>query len=247
MFLMVAGRVIIKLFHNIKIHGAAILMGVAFFTHFFLPRREADITMVKASMAKIEYQIDSLNTGILSGAEDFRQGKIDNTAFFSLLDHNGARAKILSQELKELNIEFDRLDAYYKDRYFNYPSRRSLMWSLGLGIIITVLSLRLMVKSHQTVDRYEKSADMILSFMGGVVGAYFFAWILDPVERLDLPYAWYITLTVSMGVLGAILSYFITKIKVDKINELKDKVKFLQLWIDSKLKTEKKKREAKST
>lgn len=216
-----------------------VLLAVAFFTHFFLPRTEPEIALVKEKRSEVSDKIDAAKDEILKGSLSFVAGGLDQNKFDDLVTSNNAMILELEKEHESLLNEFERLDSHYKAIYFNYPNRRSLMWSLGLGIIISVLSVRLMQKSHETKDENRKNADMVESFMGGIIGAYFFAWILDPVDRLDLPYAWYITLTVLLGVLGATLGFFITKVRHNKVSILKEKINFLQQMVESLFKMEK--------
>jgi hypothetical protein len=211
-----------------------------------------DIVHLKGQIHEIEQKINDGKESLIKSVSDFRNGKITSQQLIAREIEFQNQKATMEAELNQLGNQFDKRDQYYKNRYFNYPSRRSLMWSLGLGIIISILSLRYMQKVFELdalqkeagspVDNNRKWADTLESFVGAIVGGYFFAWILDPVDRLDLPYGWYITLTVLLGVIGAFIGYFYTKSRHNKISVLKEKISFLQKTVESLFKLQKAKK-----
>lgn len=246
------GNSLLKVLYFIKNYLVTVILAVAFFTHFFLPKRELDIVDIKSKINEVEKKISEGQHDLINSVSLLSDGDINEQELISRESKFQKEQRNLNIHLDQLNEKFSALDNYYKNRYFNYPSRRSLMWSLGLGIIISILSLRYMQKifeintlqkeTNQSTDINKKWADTLESFIGAIIGGYFFAWILDPVDRLDLPYVWYITLTVLLGVVGAFLGYFYTKSRHNKILVLKEKVSFLQKTVESLFKLHKAKK-----
>lgn len=211
------------------------VIAVTFILHFYFPRREADITSVKKEMVIAEKTLDRLEKSIVAASLEFKDNQLPKRDFDALILEKIDSITLISAQHASHERDFKRLDSHYKSIYFGYPSRRSLIWVVGLCIIISVLSYRLMVKNLKTVNINEKKTDTALSFIGAVYGAYFVVWILDPVDRLDLPYQWYATLTVALSVLGAFLGFFLSNRKYQTIRGLKDKLAASQVLVESLL------------
>ena len=228
-----ATKATIKIVRFFKNYIATVLLSVVFYLHFFLPNPEPEVARINT--LKYEAQESYINTHqeINDVANALYQNSITKTDF----DY---RMKILSNQLDSQKTILDStkeeailIKSALKRKYFGYPSRHKLLWALGIGVIITLLSYRMLIRSHEIKESNKRTADAIMSFMGLSIGLYFFAWVFYPAN--DLPKTTYLMLIVAIGISGAVLGYFLTKSNYDSVLVLKEKLKYAMNTITLKI------------
>ena len=238
--------IINNIFFYLKTYGVTVLIAVTFFLHIGFPRREHDISAIKKQIAAKENQVADNKDVLLESAiklYDIQQnGNIENFKeetinFLEKAKKTEQEISLIEGEKDKLQNQFNALNKRYKSLYFGYPSRRGLVYNLGLLMILTFASIRLMQYSFvKQDDIYRKKARTTESIMFAGIAGYFFVWIIDPVDRLDLPYTWYISITIAMGLIAGYLGYFFTKLRHDSYESLKLKNSILEKLLDDMFK-----------
>ena len=211
---------LVKVIWFIKNYLAAIIAIVAFFIHFFLPIKEPEV--VAAQMRKdaaydlLLAQKDSL----ILLSTNFRINRKGRDQYFEAFD-------ILQGKISRSEADFSKLDKIYErvkaeHKVFGYSSRHKFMWSLGLGIIISLAAIRIFSYTPRLEDRDEQWSNSFFGIAIGTFGGYFFSWIFYPDE--ELPYGYYISIIVTLGLLASIGGFFATRYisrKQQNVNLLK--------------------------
>ena len=208
-----------------KFYIATVVLAVAFFTHFFFPHPEYDYKVASDRVSQHEDAISSANQNTVQLAKDLYFNKINFDDFKKGVSSNN---QIESNETEKLEIaleNFNTIRDAKKEKYFGFTSYNKFMWTFGLGMIITILSLRIMYYSHTIEESNRRNANASLGLIGGLIGGYMFAWIFYP--EPDLPYSTYMTLLVSIGAIASVLGYFLSKSGYANRYMLKHKIRAL--------------------
>jgi len=200
----------------------------------FFPNREIDISTIKKERFAVQEKIKEASTAIVSLTDEFLEGNIDQQMFrTSVWDHK-KHIKKLTVKADELTAEFNQLDAHYRQLYFGFPSRRLLFYNIGLGIDFCILALFIINMSFTVADKTKRLSYGLVGIIGLQIGVYFFVWILY--DQQDLSYNTYMCIMVLIAGCAAVLGYWLSKIKHEKISVLKDKNSFLQQALESSFK-----------
>lgn len=198
----------------LKYYLATALLAVAFFSHFFFPNPDPDVKAAKDAKIAIEESIELAKEEIVLLSAKLNNPEIDRLNF-EILEHE--------RNLKKASSNYHTVKA--SNKVFGFRNIHKFLWSFGLGLIISILSLRIMYMSHFFNDFKRRRANSIMGLMGCTIGGYFFAWVFYPDN--DLSYSVYMTLLVSIGVMASILGYYLSKtmyVERKKITEFKSRL-----------------------
>lgn len=208
-----------------KYYLATVLLAVAFFTHFFLPHPEYYKSKAGEVVDLHENKINEADQEVLSLAVSLSNNQIDRIDFDERIKELVALKEIENELLAKSEAKYQSIKAHNKKKYFGFPSLHKFVWSFGLGIIISVLSLKIMFLSHSIEDENRRNANAVLGLLGGLVGGYFFSWIFYPAN--DLPYVAYMAILVGIGAISSVLGYYLSKSGYKSAIALKGKIRFL--------------------
>lgn len=214
-----------KIFKFFKYYVATVLLAVAFFTHFFLPHPEYEYKKTKDEVIKHQDNINDSRVKIIELAKQLNQDKITLSYFNAEVEMLVGYENTENQLLETASIQFEKVREKNKAKYFGFPSLHKFMWSFGLAIIVTVLSLRIMYYSHTIKEDNRRNANASLGLIGGLIGGYLFAWIFYPAS--DLPAKYYLALLVIIGAIASVLGFFLSKSGYANRMVLKAKIRYL--------------------
>ncbi len=165
----------------------AVLVPATFLLSVFFPATPSNLTEIKSERKAKSKLIENYKDSVL--AKD-------------------ANLISLIQDYEETNSVYKEKK---KSEYISgFPSMHKFLWNFGIGLIILTLSIYLLA----TINSYngiKKKAANVSAMLFMTASGFYMAWIFFPED--DLPIKAYFTCLFAIGILSAITSYWMTKIR----------------------------------
>lgn len=199
-----------------------VLVAVTFLLHIFLKHPSSSLDGIRELRSDNYSSIETIKDSIVNNA------------------YTASKEEILTlqNQLKEYRLEEERLDKIYSDKrakasISGFPSLHKFTWHFGIGLVILSLSIYLLTTVN-LFDEERKKAANFASMIAITISGYYMAWIFFPYD--DLPYNIYMSLLVGIGVLSAILAYWVSKVNFLTVSKLKSMIRFVmdKVIIDSR-------------
>jgi len=201
---------------------------VAFFSHFFLPIVEPEVAAANAEKIGIENEILIRQSYIVELTYCYRKGVLSLTDFNQKYDSNYEGLAVLRPRLQKSEANYRAVREAY--RVCGFPSRHKFMWSFGIGLIISMAAIKLIGRLNLINDKNERISESIFSIIIGTIGGYFFAWIFYP--EPDLSYEYYMAILITLGFLGSLSGFFLSRAVKTKTQ----KIALLETILQTKMK-----------